>query len=66
MNIRILQGCIKLINSDSKDIYSGKKNFLIHIYIFLTFYSSANQEKLYYGRHKHIKLHNSFQHANNK
>lgn len=36
INTCIHQGCIKLINSDSKDIYNGTKVFYFqnHIYIF--------------------------------
>ncbi len=50
------QGHIKLIKSDSKDIYNVTKYFYFKSVIFFwTFYSSKNPEKNQ-GSHKNIKL----------
>ncbi len=56
MNTFIQKGCIKLIKSDSKDIYkTAKVRYFKTMLFFWTFYSSKNPEKVYYDFHKNIK-----------
>ncbi len=48
MNTLILQRCIKLINSDSKDLHCFQKITISHK-SFKTFYSAKNPKKNYHG-----------------
>ncbi len=45
MNTFIQQGCIKLIKSDSKDIYNVTKTLFFKLMPLFTFYSTKNPEK---------------------
>ncbi len=53
------QGHIKLIKSDSKDLYNVT-NYFFQVLFFWAFYLSKNPEKMYHSFHKNIKQHNFF------
>jgi len=58
------QGCIKLIKSDSKDIYNvtkKKQKKKKRIFAF-KLYQKNPENEVYHGFHKNIKQHNCFQH----
>ncbi len=47
-----MQGCIKLIKSDSKEMYSITKDlYFKSVLFFQTFYLSKNPEKMHHGFH---------------
>ncbi len=64
INAFIQQGCIKMFESDSKDIYNIRKDYFsskccsfelsIHLWIL--------KNKMHHGFHKYMKQHNCFQH----
>ncbi len=64
MNIFSQQGCIKLINSDGKNILNVTKVFcfLLNSVHLNSLYFSKNPKKLHKAFHKNIKQHNCFQH----
>ncbi len=57
INTFIKQGCIKLIKSDSKNIYDVAKDFHKKKKNY-----KKNPEKMHQSLHKNISQHNCFQH----